>query len=336
MASKVLYIGDVHATLGELEECKALLGWVDSIVSDTKPDSVVFLGDQLNDFDVLSIRTIGFWREWLGKLGGKTLVYLLVGNHDRIGPRDRTEANAMATFDSIQGVVVVDRPTMISNGILAIPYADSPEQFLSFVATDSDQEVKTLICHQAFNGAKYDNGFFVKDGVPMETIPPSAGVISGHIHKPAAFGSIWYPGSPRWRTMNDVNVDRHIYLVTHDESGGVSYKTAIPTDEICRRIWRFDESQDAPLDPSALSKVRPQDKVVVFVSGSPSFVRSRCSEIRTLGHEARPCVTQGAQVAVRESCGVDDAFGKFIEAYKPLRCTPVEKLKEMVSERIYG
>jgi DNA repair exonuclease SbcCD nuclease subunit len=217
---------------------------------------------------------------------------------------------------------------MEMDGVLYVPYTSDPNLFID---TCSRSSAKTVFCHQEFNGARYDNGFFTPHGADPSKILQN--IISGHIHTPQSFGNVWYPGSPRWRTISDANQQRGLWLLTI-KGGEVTSKTSVPTDDICRRIWAISVSKgDAP-NPSGWNK---KDDYRLTIEGDPEFV----SDMGAYYKEAAPWVKirtiiQDTTVKVRESEGIPNAFRKYAVGFVPKNGTKPEDLALMAMERIYG
>ena len=332
--TKILYVGDVHAVSSELEECEKLLELVKKTADEHHVDTIVFLGDQTNDFDVCSVRVLDFWQRWFDKLtfGTEYTVVALVGNHDKVGPGDATNRNSMNLIGGLDNVHVVMFPIWVGVGILAIPHYDKKEDFKT--AIDSHPGVKTLICHNAFNGTKYDSGKEVDDGIPQSYIPEDCRVVAGHIHKGEVYGNIWFPGSPRWRNMNDVNQDRFLWVVDYDDSGNFVHMESVPTDQVCARIWKFDDTPEKPLTDEDLKPTREQDSVVVYVYGDMERCRTRCMQFASMGFDTRPVPAKASASGVQESMGITQAFDKFVESYQPANGTGKEVLVKLVKERV--
>ena len=171
-------------------------------------------------------------------------------------------------------VTVVDEPTRIGPGVIAIPHRDSGEDFLSLCS--EYPEDATVVCHQTFNGGQYDNGFYAKDGIDPNLVPQPM-ILSGHIHAPQSFGKVWYVGAPRWRTASDANVERAIWVVEHDDLGNIVSKTPVRTGETCRRIWELrGRRATTPVRIRILSDLDGhKDDIRVTCRGSEEWIRVR-------------------------------------------------------------
>lgn len=335
---RALFVGDVHAKVEDLEDCVRLREYVLEQVEAHKPDWVVFLGDQ---YDAHAIKHVDVERFWLDffqtlKLLG-VRVFALVGNHDRPG-------NAMAQSHSMQvhghHVVVVDRP-VVSGPFLFLPYYHDPRKLVEAAVAHADTS-QVLVCHAPFEGGKMDNGFpikadafYGKDVVNPDELPQRF-IISGHIHKGAAFGKVWYPGSPRWQTMGDANTDRAIYLCDFDDKDGTSIgcEKALSTNDVCRRTWDLVYTPEDHCEKE-LALVGPNDKVRLNIRGPVAF----CEETKKLfagkGYRTPTFPTDRGVVKVSEAEGIPAAFAKHLASYKPKFGTNPDVLRGMLRERLH-
>jgi len=64
----------------------------------------------------------------------------------------------------------------IEDGVHALSFHKDEDQFLSKLKSG-----KILFCHQTFDGAKFENGFYAPDGFDFSGIKYEK-IISGHIH----------------------------------------------------------------------------------------------------------------------------------------------------------
>ena len=313
---KILLVGDVHCVPSEIEECNSLM---EKILSIKGYDAICFMGDQYNNHDAMSVRVMNFWHNWFSKLKN---CFVIVGNHDQSGAGLEEVHSMRAHSDQ---VVVVDKPTEICSGTWAVPYYDTEEKFRA-----ATRELKgMLLCHATFDGAAYDNGFYAPDGFSLDSVAQFDGVISGHIHTPQSFSNVTYIGAPRWRTLSDANIDRHLWLYDFEKQEVVE---KIPTDDACRRIWKFS---DLPNEPVDLSGVSEKDDVRVDIFGKPEHVEEREKILRAQGVRTRRFPDKKSRVSVKESDGIPEAFSGFVEAFSPPNGTSKEILKKEIGKRVY-
>lgn len=321
---KTLLVGDPHVTVDELEDCNSLLILVVKTAKEQFCDRIVFLGDLHNNFAVTNVRVTAFWRQWFKKLATDFEVFALVGNHDMLGNGQRSP-HALVPYEDI--VTVISEPVYYLNDkTLYLPYIADPNLFLTYVGDHPDAE--RIICHQEFNGAAYDNGFFSPHGVDPNLM--QVPVISGHIHTPQSLGNVWYPGAPRWRTLSDA-ATKERYLHTISDTGATS---AHPTSPHVKRIWEITITPEtAHIHPTFLLK----DEYRIHVEGPADFVKERLAklaEYQEPNKRVSSTITDSRVIHVKESDGIETAFQKYLETFMPKNATPAAKLIELAANRL--
>lgn len=314
---RFLLVGDPHVTVEELNDSQALLDLILAVSKEQKPDYLVFLGDQHHNHSVIRVEVLDFWSKNLARFGEQKIV-MLVGNHDR---SHDVSLNAHGLRYAGSNVTIVSEPVTIE-GVRYVPWMH--EGFLEATA-----DSKVVVCHQTFQGSKYENGFYAPDGVESDKMDANV-VISGHIHTPQEFGKVWYPGAPRWRIATDANVDRAIWLVDIQNDQIVS-RTPFTTRGHCKALYHFEDRGDPDIKyPEVVMPAR----VTVNVYGTPEYIKEKKTAWEGLGCRVATFPTQEARHAVRESEGITKALQRHVEAFKPRYGTPAEVLKKMVAERI--
>lgn len=327
---RALIVGDPHATPQELGDCEALKGLVYKSAEDYKVDATIILGDIYNSHSVVNTPCIHFWKEFLGGLG-KSVV--LVGNHDCYSPTIQMP-HALICHKDNPDCTIVDKPVKLFPGVAAMPYYHDPVEFLAQATILRAKEGScTLICHQTFDGAKLQEGFYAKDGVNPVAVPFD-NIVSGHIHTPMKFSKVFYPGSPRWRTLSDANQERYIYVVEFSESGTYKGIKAIPTTGVCKRIYRYVDSEETPAKIDAPTE---RSDVRVDIYGSQEYISARMLELKA-SHNAKcrsfPLRAKKSQIS--ESDGITVCFNKFVGSFVPPNGTDVAVLNKVVGERLSG
>jgi len=309
---RVVVVGDVHATSAEIDDCTNLIDLVVETKDKYSCDAALFLGDLYHNHDVLSVRVVEFWKSNFKKLSSNS-IYCIVGNHDQVNTTQQYP-HALISHDEY---TIVDRPQhMFLAEVVGMPYYPDREKFVKDAVSLKEQypRAHTLICHQSFQGARFENGFFDPHGVDLALIPFD-NVISGHIHTTSMVGKCRYPGSPRWRTESDANADKNIYVYEFDSTG---YKVVaeIPTGSACKRIWSYQDLPEAPVD-EFLGKCGVGDDIRVDVYGDTiAAVSARCAQItEKYGARTRPFSATRKEVDIPESMGIDAAFAKFAQGF---------------------
>ncbi len=323
--AKWLLVGDPHAVADELDDCRALISCIIQAVKDHSPDYVLFLGDQHHNHAIMHVEVMAFWRDAFRQIGKLQVpVIALVGNHDMPGD-GASKSHAMMAYADMPEVRVVERPEVI-NGHLFIPYQHSNETFLSILKDHPHQRV--VVCHQTFDGGRYENGFFAKNGVPLAGLE-DRWFISGHIHTPQAFGNVTYIGAPRWRSLSDVGIERALVMVELHQNEQPQYLKLIDTGTHCAKIVHIVETPeklDTPVN------VKPGWKAIVDIHGDEDFIKARSK--LWVGHRVRTFKTRTTSAKVSESMGIAKALQAFLEGYQPRYGTQTAILKEMVATRL--
>lgn len=327
---RYLLIGDPHATVEELPDCRRLIDRICEVVAEEKPDVVLFLGDQHHNHAVVRVEVIDFWRKSFFRIRAKMQEYgsgrdlwSLIGNHDMPGDSS-SDAHAMEAYmDLIQPINQHFR----RNDVLFLSYHHDPEEFVK--ACNLYPDCKTVVCHQTFDGSKYENGFYAKDGISLDRIPQKH-IISGHIHAPQKFGKVWYPGAPRWRISSDANTDRALWMVDFKDGEVVKAKS-FDTRGYCRALHEVEDRQGQP-EPEFT--IMAPYQVTVNIYGTREYVALKRERWNINGYKIRTFVTERAAPRIRESEGITVALQKFVAAYQPKHGTPVERLQKLVAERV--
>lgn len=204
---KDIICGDPHGRVSTLPELKLLFAETLAVIKKEKPERVIILGDLFNDFSVLRLEVLGAWSNFIIQAGLKSRVILIVGNHDQAGAAG--EAHALEVFKSFPNVTVVDRPSCIDLNYF-MPFMRDNAAFIQHVKLLPENSI--LFCHQSFNGAKFDNGFYDPHGVDPAAVGHLKLVVSGHIHLEQKFANIYYPGTPYQTSFGEQGEDKGIFL----------------------------------------------------------------------------------------------------------------------------
>lgn len=319
---RCLMIGDVHARKEDLDDVDRLMTYCLSLSFKTK-SIPVFLGDQHHHHGMVSAEVMDFYYNWF-KRSWYAKPIVMVGNHDMVLG---TKIHTMLPY--AHDVRVVDGPTVIENVIFS-PYLEDISTLVDFCNTN--KECGSLVFHATVDGAEYDNGFPARDGVDQNLFPQK-NVVSGHIHRPGTIGKVHYVGGPRWLTTSDANTDRAVWAMEFDGSGNLISKEPYTTNTVCRQILRFEDTEASPLDPSCIDQKHSN---TIDIHGSAGWVDSRAELFSALGCKVRAYKTQQTTNTIRESEGVDIAFNRFCDAFKPEYGTSIGVLKEIVEKRLHG
>jgi DNA repair exonuclease SbcCD nuclease subunit len=317
---KWLLVGDTHIRPQDLEEGQRLVSFVKKTIHDNNIDCCVFMGDQSHYHDLAHNSVLSFWNDTFRDITNEcSHVFALKGNHDYEKGRI---PHSMMYFKSIENLTIVDAP-LVFDGKLFLPHMPNND-FVNVCKRHSN--IKTVLVHQDFNGAMYENGFFASNGVNPEEIPQES-IIGGHIHLTQKVGKLLLVGSPRWLTVSDENKDKYIWIT--DFKGQLD---KIDTRSVCSPIWRFElhEGKDLVI-PSNLG-IEP--RVTVDVHGTVDFIASIRNNYEKFGFKVRSFPPKKYTVKVRESEGLVFSFNSFLDGYKSPNGTTVGRMREIVKDRI--
>jgi DNA repair exonuclease SbcCD nuclease subunit len=265
-----------------------------------------------------------FWNEVFSRL--KKNVISLVGNHDLAAESGDPKIHALVAH---KGKITIVEEPITTTGILLMPYRSDKNLFIKECKKHA-AGTNTIICHQSFDGAQFDNGWYDPSGIDLSYIHQN-NIISGHIHKPQTFSKVQYVGAPRWRSVSDANMDRHIWLFELDNNGNILKRTPYSTGDVCRQIKHVIDTPESPFD---LNLFNTKDDWRVDIKGPESYIEKRKKELQRPGLKIRTIKTEQTKIYVKESDGIKVAFGKYLDKYIPKYGTPKGILTELAIERV--
>lgn len=322
--AKWLLVGDPHAVADELEDCQALVEGIIETIRREKPDNVVFMGDQHHNHAIMHVEVMAFWRKAFKRIAAMARTFALVGNHDMPGD-GASPSHAMMAYEDIENLIVVDNLVgLTSDGVILVPYRHRNEEFVNDVLGCKE---KIVLCHQTFDGGRYENGFYAQNGVSLAGLEDRY-FISGHIHTPQAFANVTYIGAPRWRGLADVGINRALVLVELEKGQAPKFLKLIDTGEFCQKLVHVVDRQEEPLTP----EIKPGWKYIVDIHGDEAFIKAR--KPLWAGCRVRTFKTRSETRPVSESMGIGKALIAFLEGYKPKFGTETTILREMVATRL--
>jgi DNA repair exonuclease SbcCD nuclease subunit len=215
MTRKVLLVGDPHLKIGALKEAGSFVDKLLTIIQDGQYSQVVILGDLFDTFAVIRSEILALWASFLSKASQHSEIVLIVGNHDMAG--ESGGAHALEPFKSFKNVVVVDWPHTTGDMIHYLPFYRDNEAFIK--ECQALPQGSILFCHQSFNGAQFDNGFYDPHGVDPGAVSHLSAVISGHIHKNQKIANIWYPGTPYQMNFSDAGENKGVFEIELNNGG---------------------------------------------------------------------------------------------------------------------
>jgi len=219
---RLLLTADWHVSPQRLEECEAALQQLLSLVRQHNVDAVVHLGDVKDAFNPVDVRVVNFLVKLTASVCQHTKLYVLLGNHDRTGPRDTAES--ILPVMQAAGAVTFDQPAVVRMGqwdLAFAPYTRDLSQqsgMLKELASKCRGKV-ILFMHREVLGARWaQTAEPIAHGVADDALAGFAAVFAGHIHYPHQVGNVCYVGSPYCIDWGECNQHKSFVLVVA-ESG---------------------------------------------------------------------------------------------------------------------
>jgi DNA repair exonuclease SbcCD nuclease subunit len=206
-----LIVGDPHIQIQKLDEGKRALSEIVRLVRKLRPRTLLILGDAFHTMAVIRSEVLSAWGQFFSEIedvAGGTRILILVGNHDMAGPNGGT--HSMEVFKAFPGVAVIDSPYLEADGIAYFPFMRDKGQFEAECLKLPPGTI--LFCHQSFDGAQFENGFYDPHGASTAAADHLGHVISGHVHRRQQVKNITYPGTPYQMNFADAGESKGIFL----------------------------------------------------------------------------------------------------------------------------
>jgi DNA repair exonuclease SbcCD nuclease subunit len=213
---KTLVIGDSHLKLSILEDARFYIAQLLRLIQEGNYAQVILLGDQFDTFAVVRSEVLSLWTKFFREASQFATVIALVGNHDMAGADGG--ANPMEPFNLYENVWIVSAPNSVSlRGVYFIPFIRDNKKFEEECLRIPAGAV--LVCHQSFDGARFENGFYDPHGADPKCVAHLAAVISGHVHLEQAWANIWYPGTPFQQSFGESDSEKRVFTLDLTPSG---------------------------------------------------------------------------------------------------------------------
>lgn len=263
----ILYVGDPHVQVSNLQDSEKLMSFVLSKAEDLKVEKIVLLGDLTHNHAVLRLEVLDFWQKWLNTFSSKYKTVVLCGNHDMQNQHNGS-IHALQVFKNINKNLVIVDDQYLDDGYGYLPYIHNHEIFATKAQELFLKGAKKLVCHQTVDGSKYDNGFYAPDGIDPKSLPLFVEVISGHIHTTARIDNWFYTGTAKYDTLSDANQDKGIW---HYDKEWTHYSTAGIVSAI--HIYEVLEGDEVP-------ELNPSNRNYVVLKGSSAWISRKTKELK--------------------------------------------------------
>lgn len=198
MPTTILFIGDPHFQISNIQEVDLFLEKIINLATKKNPDIIVIAGDILHTHERLHTLALNKAYDLIDNMRKITKTYVLVGNHDYINNQQfLTNNHWMNGLKEWNNTIIVDnviKETINNETFIFVPYVP-PGRFEEALRTLKDDWISAscIFAHQEFAGCKM--GAIVSiEGDKWDINNPI--VISGHIHsKQQPQKNIYYSGS---------------------------------------------------------------------------------------------------------------------------------------------
>lgn len=328
---RVLLIGDPHLKVSRIDDAKEFL---DKLLAEIHNNAqikegseryskIIILGDLFDTFAVIRSEILSLWYSFAleaSRIIGQNNLIMIVGNHDYAGAKGGTHA-----LESLKGLArIIDEVDIIQIGgvdCYFLPFKRENEDFERVTAAMSPGRI--LFCHQSFNGATFENGFYDPHGANPESVSHLAKVISGHIHSRQSVGqNIYYPGTPFQQSFGEAGQEKGLVVVDigSEVEELVSVVKSVDLDMPKFHVLKFNSVSEAVLPKAA----NPRDSYKIVAPGSPQEIADfwKSAEARSFRDSVKRFVD--ALVTVRDTgiglpakdASIEDKLEAFIKSKK--------------------
>ena len=234
-------------TVRELEH----LSCADDIIricQEENIDRIVFCGDLYQTVgDNLSTQTQAAVCEFVDKLRKVKPLDMLVGNHDQSSTTNYKNVHKLIPFKYWDNVTVYDKPTVVNDYFVYMPYCTSDEYAVSILENIKDKQNKVVFSHLELKGINLGNGIETTHGVPLDLLSQFKMTIQGHYHGSSSYGSnIKVIGSTQRLSFKDPGKSRNNIMIYDTETNEIERRSfSCPdwltfTDENIDEILKID------------------------------------------------------------------------------------------------
>mgnify|MGYP001454412096 CR=1 FL=1 len=273
---KYLFFGDIHANYAYPDYMQFLektMSFLLQVIRERKPDLVVCLGDVMDTFGILDLKTLIWAYQTLHEVEKATNRHLVIlsGNHDVADADGRL--SAVEVLGGELTVTSIGKAQRMGEMVMA-PYGCDTQAALGMI----DKDVKFLASHWEWTGCRLTPSHVSEKGVDPEDFAkayPGVKVFNGHYHAPSQVGPVTFVGSPCFRNFADYESDIPRGFTLYDSNTGATERIANPHSY---RMVTIRVETEAQLT-EALSKISDKDKVKLRIF-APKAITDAVEAIR--------------------------------------------------------
>ena len=213
-------------TIRELEH----LACADDIIricQEENVDRIIFCGDLFGPVgDNISTQTMSAVCEFVDKISKIKPLDLIVGNHDLSGSTNYKAVHKLIPFKYFKNVTVYDKPTVLNDYFVYMPYCTSDEYATSVLENIQDKKHKVVFSHLELKGINLGNGIETTHGVSLDLLSQFKMTIQGHYHGSSSYGpNIKVIGSTQRLSFKDPGKSRNNIIIYDDETNTIERRS---------------------------------------------------------------------------------------------------------------
>lgn len=221
MSVSVLFIGDPHIQISNLQEVDLFMERIINLATEKQPNLIVIAGDLLHDHERIHTTALNKAYELVNNMRLIAKTYILVGNHDYMSNQQfLTDYHWMNGMKEWKNTIVVD--TIITEIIegqkfVFVPYV-SPGRFEEALNTSPEKwnDAACIFAHQEFSGCKM-GAIISVEGDKWSLDNPY--VVSGHIHsKQSPQENIYYSGAALQHAFGESDKNIIAYFIFKNDN----------------------------------------------------------------------------------------------------------------------
>ena len=182
--------------------------------------TLIHLGDIVDRRKFINFKTSNLFRlNFMQRLWQEKIdTHIIIGNHDTYY-KNTNEVNAvdelLTTYDGLHEPFIYTNPKVVELGgirILFLPWVNSSNEEQTKMMLEQES-ADIVLGHLAVKGFMMNNGHMSDTGLEKSLFKRFEKVLTGHFHKKADDGQIYYLGSPYEFSWSDYNCPKGFHIL---------------------------------------------------------------------------------------------------------------------------